>query len=105
MKKKGLQTTPRVSELKRKFKVTHPFHPLFSKTLELVCYSKSYGRTYVEFFGDGGDVCSIPLEWTDAGGKDPFIEVSNGRAVFRTSELIRLMELVSDLSGHLENEL
>jgi len=94
-KKKGCENAPYVSQLKRKFKVTHPFHPLYQKEFSLLHYRKSWGCQYVEYRGEKGEVGAIPLDWTDAGEQEPFVEISSGRSYFRVEELLRLVELVS----------
>jgi len=87
-----------VATLKKTFVVTHPFHPLYLQKFQLVSYLKSYGQERVEYLNRNGHVCSIPLEWTDVLPIDPFLYISNGRSIFRTEELLRLVELVADLS-------
>jgi hypothetical protein len=97
MKKTELQITPKVAKLRNRFKVIHPFHPLFQRDFELVHYSKNFGCEYVEYYNDVGEVDCIPLAWTDAQGLDPFLEISGGRSFFRLEDLLRLLDLVSDL--------
>jgi len=69
------------------------------REFELVDYSKSWGCAYVEYYNDLGEVDIIPLAWTDAKGLDPYLELSNGRSLFRLEDLLRLVDLISDLSG------
>ena len=47
--------------------MTHPFHPLFGKTVEIL-YSKRRGggRVFVCDPGDGSSM-TVPIEWTDRG--------------------------------------
>jgi hypothetical protein len=47
--------------------VTHPFHPLFGKTVEIL-YSKRRGggRVFVCDPGDGSSM-TVQIEWTDRG--------------------------------------
>ena len=86
-----------MSQLRRRFKVTHPFHPLYLKEFELLDYRRSWGEPYVECFDHNNDVVCIPLAWTDAGDLDPFNQLANGRSIFRVAELMRLVELIDDL--------
>ena len=79
-------------QLKRCFTVTHPFHPLYQHRFELLSYRKSWGRAYIDFRHENGEMGAIPLAWTDADEPDPFLEISRGRAVFRVAELLRLVE-------------
>ncbi len=83
-----------MNHLKRRFTVTHPFHPLYQSKFELLSYRKSWGRQFIDFRYDNGETGAIPLAWTDADQADPFLTISQGRSVFRVAELLRLVELV-----------
>jgi hypothetical protein len=48
----------------------------------------------VFFFGDAGELASLPAEWTDVVPADPFVVVSAGRSPFRVADLVVLVELV-----------
>ena len=99
MKKNGQQTTPYVLGLKSRFTVIHPFHPLRGRQFNLIEYCNVWKKRRVQYLSDQGTVSSIPLEWTDAAGVDLFVHYSNGRSVFRFEDLVRLTELVADLSS------
>ena len=86
-----------MAKVRRRFKVTHPFHPLYLKEFEFIEYRKSWGHQYVDYFDHNKEVTTIPIAWTDIEGVDPFNELSKGRSAFRVAELIRLVELVGDL--------
>ena len=88
-----------MNQLKRRFTVTHPFHPLYQRQFELLSYRKSWGRQFIDFQYDNGKTGAIPLAWTDAGPADPFLTISQGRSVFRVLELLQLVELI-DLVPH-----
>ena len=88
-----------MNQLKRRFTVTHPFHPLYERQFELLSYRKSWGRQFIDFQYDNGKTGAIPLAWTDAGPADPFLTISQGRSVFRVLELLQLVELI-DLVPH-----
>lgn len=98
-KKNGQQTTPYVLNLKSRFTVIHPFHPLRGRRFELIEYRNVWKKRRVQFLNDQGTVSSIPLEWTDAAGVDLFVHYSNGRSVFRAEDLVRLADLIADLSA------
>ncbi|MDX2447233.1 MAG: DUF5372 family protein [Desulfobacterales bacterium] len=85
-------------KLKTRFKVIHPFHPLSGKFFVTIDYHSSWKRRRLSFVDEQGAIQSIPLEWTDAEGVDPFVALSCGRSFFRVTELLRLVELVADLS-------
>ena len=85
--------------LKEKFKITHPFHPLHEREFDLLNYSSRWGWLCVEYRGEDGEIGAIPVDWTDAGEPDPFLDVSNGRSCFRVSELLLLVELLLGLES------
>jgi len=97
-KKKGQRTAPFVSTLRRRLRVTHPFHPLFDKEFELVGFRNSWKKACVEFIDEHGVGICVPLEWTDASEMDPFLRFSQGRSHFRVEELLRLADLVAAIS-------
>ena len=98
-KKKGLRTAPIVSFLLPRFKVTHPYHPLFGKEFDLVGYRNSWKKICVDYVDEAGLQISIPLDWTNAGGVDPFLDCSQGRSHFRTEELLRLSDLIDGIAA------
>jgi hypothetical protein len=49
------------------------------------------------FTGDG-ELLSLPVEWTDLAGEDPFVVVAAGRSLFRTQDLLDLAGLLQALS-------
>lgn len=83
-----------MNRLKRRFTVTHLFHPLYQRQFELLSYRKSWGRQFIDFQDKNGKTGAIPLAWTDADQADPFLTISQGRSVFRVAELLRLVELI-----------
>jgi hypothetical protein len=99
MKKNGQQTTPYILNLKSRFTVIHPFHPLHGKQFNLIEYRNVWKNRCVQFLNDQGIVSSIPLEWTDAEGVDVFVQYSEGRSAFRVEDLVRLVDLIADLTG------
>jgi hypothetical protein len=50
-------------------------------------YRKSGRRTTIDYRHEKGGAGAIPLAWTDADQADPFLNVSQGRSVFRVAEL------------------
>ena len=104
MKKKGSPTAPFVSKLSTRFRIIHPFHPLYGKEYELVDYRNSWRKVCVEFLNEQGSTTTVPLEWTDAAGIDPFIELADGRVHFRIKDLVQLVDLVAELLAKQEDE-
>jgi len=99
MKKQGRRTAPIVNRLKRKVRITHPFHPLYSKQYGLVGYRRSWGHECVDLHDDQERLITVPIGWTDAAEPDPFVVVSAGRSNFRVEDLIRLVHLIEGLRG------
>lgn len=66
----------------------------------MIGYRKSWGTYYIEYFDEINKIASaVPLEWTDVHGMDLFQAISKERSLFRTTELLRLVELIYDLIG------
>ena len=99
MRKKGRHIAPVVDQLKRRVKVTHPFHPRFGEELELVQYKRSWGRERVDCLDAEGCLVSVPLSCTDAFDADPFVVISAGRSFFRSEDLLRLVDLLKGLNS------
>src|SRR5437588_7768685 len=74
----------------RRFRVTHPYHPLFQQAFELVSYRQDWGEDRVWFQDKLGRLHSLPTSWTDAGAVDPFVALAAGRSLFRVADLIEL---------------
>lgn len=79
--------------------MTHPFHPLCGREFDLVTYRQNWGEDRAYFHDDQGQLRSLPADWTSIGLDDPFVVVSAGRAVFRTTDLLELMALLDALQG------
>ena len=77
--------------------MTHRFHPLFGGEFEFVKCHKSWSSDRVYVFDGGGELLSLPMEWTDLSGEDPFVVVAAGRSPFRTGDLLELAGLVQTL--------
>jgi hypothetical protein len=76
--------------------VTHPFHPLRGRELEIVDHRRGEEeRVYLEV--ETGRVERVPIAWTSLGARDPFVVLANGRSLFRTDDLLRLCEVVAEL--------
>ena len=73
--------------------MTHPYHPLFGRSFELLTYRKTWGEDRV-FFYDAGRLRALPASWTDAAPIVPFVAIAAGRAHFRLEDLLQLAELV-----------
>lgn len=79
--------------------MTHPFHPLKGCRFELLDSRRAWGEDRVYYLNDAGAVKFIQSSWTDIGMPDPYVIVSQGRSVFRTSDLLSLVLLVNELNA------
>ena len=50
-------------------------------------------------------MASFPASWTDVSEADPFVELSQGRAMGRVEDLLRLVRLVRDAQVEGVNEI
>ncbi|WP_352907911.1 DUF5372 family protein [Mesorhizobium sp. M0816] len=89
-------STNAVTQLVR---ITHPFHPLFSRLLP--CVGRRYNRHGERLLLQADDtaVWAVPPQWTDLANPDPEVVMGNGRALLRTVDLLELASLVGRLSG------
>lgn len=86
-----------MAELKRRVRITHPFHPLFGEEFELLDYRGSFGQERVECMDARDRLITVPLVWTDACGVDPFVAISAGRSFLRAEDLLRLADMLEGL--------
>ncbi len=59
----------------------------------------SWRHEWVCFHNGDGQLTSVPIDWTSLSAHDPFVVVSNGRARFRTYDLLRLAELIDAIKA------
>jgi hypothetical protein len=78
-------------------RVTHPFHPLFDRELEIVDRRHFQDEEYVYVDIGNSEVARLPEVWTSLGPADPFIAISAGRSIFLVKDLVRLSRLIADL--------
>ena len=74
--------------------MTHRFHPLFGRELEFVKRRRNWDADRVYVYDDGGELVSLPAEWTDVAAEDPFVVIAAGRCPFRVEDLLKLADLV-----------
>jgi hypothetical protein len=86
-----------VTRLTQRFRVTHPFQPLFTKEFEVLIHWRTKDRNVLVFYDDNGQKASVPVAWTDLPEEDPFILISAGRSHFRAEDLVRLCDLIDSL--------
>jgi hypothetical protein len=81
----------------RRFRVIHPFHPLFGREFEVWYFRHNWGDERVNYFDDSGSEASIPVGFTDLRSPDPFVVISGNRSLFRVGDLLELVRLVEAL--------
>ena len=86
------------------FRITHPFHPLFDREIELVCTRSVFGRRHVYFHKGDERLWTVPRAWTDLAPPDCFREMARGRSLFRPHDLLRLASLIEGYGGCEEEE-
>jgi hypothetical protein len=90
-------STPYASDLNRRFRITHPFHPWSGQEFELVTYLHTWGEHRVYFHKEGEHLVSVPANWTDVIAEDPVVQLAAGRSLFRAMDLIELAQLLKGL--------
>ena len=77
--------------------MTHPFHPLYGRSFELLTCRQTWGE-YRVFFYDGGQLRAMPANWTDVVSPPVFVTWAAGRAHFRPEDLLSLAALVDGMA-------
>jgi hypothetical protein len=80
-------------------RVTHPFHPLFGRSFELLNCRFNWGEQRVQFRDEQGQVFLLPASWTDVVAADPFVVMAAGRSPFRAIDLIELAVMLNRLQS------
>jgi len=75
--------------------VTHPFHPLHGRELEVVAHLVQWGEDRVFYRDPQGHRASMPVGWTSLAPPDPYVAVAAGRSRFRLQDLIDLAALIA----------
>jgi hypothetical protein len=83
------------------FLVTHVFHPLYGRELELIDQYLAWGEDRVCFRDDKGGLRYLPTAWTSIAPPDPFVRTSAGRSHFRVEDLLQLAALIAQQTPEL----
>ena len=79
--------------------VTHPFHPISGRTLDVVEHLRVFGEERVFYLAPEGYRASIPAAWTsialEAPGTDLGLGIQSSR--FRVRDLLELTALVKEI--------
>lgn len=101
----GLAIAPLRGEGSRRFRVTHPFHPLSGKQFDLVEHRCIFAQSYLYFHDECGHLREIPAIWTDFMKADVLVEMAGGRSPLHAGCLWELAKLVRHLGGRGRDEL
>jgi hypothetical protein len=87
----------RVGEVTGPVRITHPFHPLVGREIDLVMLRAQWGEERVFYRDRQGHRASLPARWTSLAPEDPYVAVGASRAQFRVKDLIDLAALLQGL--------
>ena len=87
-------TATHAGEVTAPVRVTHPFHPLFGRDLDVVGRRHNWGEDRIYFRDGHGHLTSLPAAWTSVVPADAFVAVAAGRSWFRVQDLVDLAALV-----------
>jgi hypothetical protein len=79
--------------------VTHPFHPMFGRELDLFVPKDYVAGRRLCYLDERQRVHEIPLEWTDLAPEDPVLAIAAGKSWFRVADLLELAKLIELLKG------
>ena len=82
-------------------RISHPFHPRNGVSFELISHAHHWGEDRVVYRAADGSLPTISAAFTDLAPVDAFRSVAEGRAAFRTQDLIELVALLDCLSASL----
>lgn len=92
-----MSNAPDADREQRRFRVTHPFHPLFGREFELVHCRQCWGEDRVFYLDEGEELRSLPARWTSAVADDPLVVISAGRSMYRVADLLELAKLAREI--------
>jgi hypothetical protein len=78
-----LTTAPHGVDSTQRFRILHPYHPLFGQEFDLVIYRHNWREKRVYFNHPEGRLVSVPTHWTDLVSEDPWVVIAAGRSYFR----------------------
>jgi hypothetical protein len=61
----------------------------------LIDRQQRWGQWRLYFVTTEGHTAYMPASWTDAGPRDPFIELAQGRAIARVEDLLELVNMTA----------
>ncbi|MFC1885781.1 DUF5372 family protein [Thermodesulfobacteriota bacterium] len=103
-RQRQLSIAPQQNLQNKTFRITHPFHPQYNQEFEIYSIKKPHGESRVYFYNLQLRMVSVPINWTDIEPADPFVKISDGRALFRIKDLLRLVILINNIKRQDRNE-
>ena len=67
--------------------------------IELVQVRSNWGEDRTYYLDADARLKSIPLGWTSLAASDPFVTIADGRAYFRSADLLRLVQLIQEIQS------
>lgn len=92
-----MSNAPNTDGERRRFLVTHRFHPLFEREFELVHCRQCWGEDRVFYLDRGEELRSLPARWTSSVAADPLVVISAGRSMYRVADLLELAKLTREI--------
>ena len=92
-----MSNAPDADREQRRFRVTHPFHPLLGREFELLHCRQCWGEDRVFYLDEGGELRSLPARWTSEDAGDPLVVISAGRSLYRVADLLELAKLTREI--------
>jgi hypothetical protein len=84
--------------------ITHPFHPLYGQTFDVVSRSAHWGEDRVIYRATNGTLPSIAVTLTDMVPPDPFRRIAAERAAFRMVDLQRLVSVLDNVASSMAGD-
>jgi hypothetical protein len=97
LSKKSRQTARYGVQAKRRFRVTHPFHPWFGREFEYEDDRERFGHRRLFYRSENGQIAYFLTKWTDQAPMDPFVEMGDGKALARPRDLLELVQIIEGI--------
>jgi hypothetical protein len=95
--RRTVQTAPRAGTATGEVTIRHPFHPLFSKSFEVLKRRRVSGVDTLTLRHVDHGTLTVPREWTDLADPDPLSELGQPAARLNPILLLELAELLRQL--------
>lgn len=92
--KRRLSTADGCAKHRQRFRVVHPFHPLFGREFDQLGSREGLPEDRLYLEDRDGRAASIPRHFTDLGPLDPIVVMGRGQCLFRVVDLLELCALI-----------